>query len=630
MDPRLLRLYNEELTHLREVGAEFAHDFPKIAARLGMENLEVSDPYVERLLEGFAFLAARVQLKLDAEQPRLIAHLLESLYPNFLAPTPSMMIVRMGADLADPNLARGHRVPRGSTVLSNLARGQNTLCEFRTAHEVSIWPIAITNVQYFSYAPDLPLGRIPAAQGAKGGLRIRLQSGGGIRFSQLPIERLQFYISAPGDTAFRLHELLLGATSGSWLHDVQGAPAANAQAAWRDGSSVAPVGMSDDEALLPESLRTFSGHRLVQEMAALPQRLLFFEINQLAERLSTMDTEQVELVVMFGRGDAQLEPLVDAGSLSLNCTPAINLLRKRLDRVALGPGAWEYHLVPDRTRPMDFEVHSVESVVGLGSGRDAQREFTPLYDTRHGLENTGRSHYALRREPRLPSERQRLQGSRSAYIGEEVYLSLVDASHGPYREELRQLAVTAWVTNRDLPALLPAGGDGKGGAMWQLESPGPVSQVESLRGPTRPVSRQPGGAVGWSLVSQLSMNHLSLTGESPEQAASGLRTMLYLYGPLDDVAWKRQVDGLRGLSCQPVVRRLPLPGPLSFGNGMAIELELDDMAFQGSSAFMFACVLERFLARHAAINSFTQVSLRSSQRGKVHQWPPRVGGRDTL
>ena len=166
MDPRLLRLYNEELTHLREVGAEFARDFPKIAARLGMENLEVSDPYVERLLEGFAFLAARVQLKLDAEQPRLIAHLLESLYPNFLAPTPSMMIVRMGADLADPNLARGHTVPRGSAILSSLPRGQNTQCEFRTSQDVTLWPVAISSVQYFSYAPDLPLGSIDAARPA--------------------------------------------------------------------------------------------------------------------------------------------------------------------------------------------------------------------------------------------------------------------------------------------------------------------------------------------------------------------------------------------------------------------------------------------------------------------------------
>ncbi len=155
MDPRLLRLYNDELAYLRELGGEFALEFPKIASRLGMEGMEVADPYVERLLEGFAFLSARVQLKLESEQPRLIAHLLEAIYPNFLAPVPSMLVARMAVDPADPNLVKGYEVPRGSALQSELARGQDTHCEFRTAHAVTLWPIELADVQYFSQAPDL-------------------------------------------------------------------------------------------------------------------------------------------------------------------------------------------------------------------------------------------------------------------------------------------------------------------------------------------------------------------------------------------------------------------------------------------------------------------------------------------
>ena len=158
MDPNLLRHYNDELAHLREVGAEFAQEFPKIAARLSLDGLEVADPYVERLLEGFAFLAARIQLKLDAQHPRFVQHLLETVYPNFLAPVPSMLIARMRPDLLDPNLVRGFAVPRGSTLFSELVRGQNTRCEFRTAHAVELWPVEITSVASFSHAPDLPLG----------------------------------------------------------------------------------------------------------------------------------------------------------------------------------------------------------------------------------------------------------------------------------------------------------------------------------------------------------------------------------------------------------------------------------------------------------------------------------------
>lgn len=625
MDDRLLRLYSDELTHLRELGAEFARDYPKIAARLGMEGMEVADPYVERLLEGFAFMAARVQLKLEAEQPRLIGHLLESIYPNFQSPLPSMLIARLAVDPTDPNLAKGHRVPRGTALQSELARGQDTRCEFRTAHEVTLWPIEIVSVQSFSHAPDLPLTRLAAAQRMRGGLRIRLRLGGGLTFAQLPLDRLALYIAAGDDVAFRLHELVLGAALGTWVTARPG----DAAAQWRDADeSLRALGFDDDAALLPVCPRSFSGHRLLQEAAALPQRLLFFEVGALAPRLARVAADEAEIVVLFSRADPALESLVDAGSLALHCVPAINLFRKRLDRITLGPGTWEVHAVPDRTRPMDFEVHSIDTVQGHGSGSQATREFQPLYATQQGRLQDGQAYYTVRREPRRQSERQRLQGHRSAYLGEEVFLSLVDRHHGPYGADLRQLSVSAWVTNRDLPMLLPLAGTGE--AAWRLDAAGPVARVELLRGPSRPTSRRPVGEPGWSLVSQLALNHASLTAASPEEAAASLRTTLALYGPAQDSGWTRLIDGVRKLGVAPVVRRLPGKGPLSFGAGLDITLELDELAFQGVSAFALASVLECFFARHAAINSFTQLSLHTPQRGLVAQWRPRSGTRETL
>ena len=644
MDPRLTRLYQDELIHLREMGREFAREHPKIASRLGMEALEVADPYVERLLEGFAFLTARVQLKLEAEQPRLIAQLLDALYPNFLAPVPSMAIMQMGVDLSDPNLARGHVVPRGTTITSLLPRGQNTRCEFRTAMGVTLWPLALVQAQYFSFAPDLPLARLPQARPMKGGLRLRLRCGGGLRFDQLGMQRLGLYISAADDVAYRLHELVLGTALGSLVMPVPGTalpgtpPVASPQPGqqWRGPESILPVGYEADQALLPESLRSFSGHRLLQEVAALPQRLLFFDIDELAPRLAECPCTEVDLVVLFARGDPNLEALVDSGSLALFCTPAVNLFERRLDRVSLGPGSWEYHLVPDRTRPMDLEIHSVQSVFGHGqarsaSGDDAEgpREFKPLYASRHDQVADGHGYYTLRREPRRASDRQRQQGARvPSYLGEEVFVSLVDAGHGPYRESLRQLSVNAWVTNRDLPALLPPGSTG-GERAWQIDLPGPVSSLQCLRGPTRPVSRQPVGAIGWKLVSQVTQNHLAL-GDSPEIAAAVLRDSLRLYGAPNDVAWGHQADGLRSLQAHNAVRRLPFAGPLSFGTGTELTLEVDEQAFQGSSAFLMGCLLECYLARQAAINSFTQFTLKSVQRGVIKAWPPRVGLRPIL
>ncbi len=632
MDPRLIRLYEDELSHLRELGREFAREHPK-ARHLGLEEMEVADPYVERLLEGFAFLTARVRLKLEAEQPRLIDQLLQTLYPNFSAPVPSAMIVRMGVDASDPNLVRGFEVARGATVRAQVARGQETQCEFRTAMAVTLWPLSITDVRYFSHAPDLGLTRIPAARAAKGGLRIKLALGGGLQWDKLALDRLVFYIAAEDDVAYRLHGLILGNAVGS-LVATSGAGTASAAAderLWRDAASIAPVGFAADEALLPEHDRMFSGHRLLQEVAALPQRLLFFEVNQLAERLRTLRGHEAEIVLLFDRGEAELGPLVDAQSLALFCTPALNLFPKRLDRVALGPGSAEFHIVPDRMRPMDYEVHSIERVIGHGSsGTDSAREFAPLYRATHHRLPEGDGYFSVRRTPRRPSERQRAQGARvPSYLGDEVYLALVDGEHGAYRESLRQLSVMAWVSNRDLPVLLPREGVGNGGSagekLWQLDAPGPITEVACLRGPTRPVTRRTEGDIGWQLVSQLSQHHLS-PGDDPERAAAALRAALRLYGPNED-SWVRQADGLRALRVSTVVRRLPFAGPLSFGSGIALELEVEDAAFQGASAFLLGSVLERFFARHAAINSFTQLTLRGSTRGHIKTWPPRLGGR---
>lgn len=622
MDARLVRLYEDELAHLRELGREFSKLHPR-AKHLGLEDMEVADPYVERLLEGFAFMSARVRLKLDAEQPRLVEQLLQALNPNFLAPVPSAMVLRLSVDTHDPNLARGHTVPRGSSVRSKLRRGQDTACEFRTAMAVTLWPLELTELRAFSHAPDLGLTRLPQARSAKGGLRIKLRAGGDLKLQQTGCERLVFYIAAEEDVAFKLHELILGQGLGT-LVTVPGQAAQETQ--WRGPDSIQPVGLAADESLLPETERMFSGHRLLQEVAAMPQRLLFFEVSGLAERLAQVSGAQAELVLLFNRFDPSLEPLVNSASLALHCTPAINLFPKRLDRVVLSATTADFHVVPDRTRPMDYEVHSVQSVVGHGiSGTDSAREFAPLYRSTHHSLPDGNGYFTLRRTPRRASERQKQQGARvPSYLGDEVYLSLVDGRHGPYRESLRQLSVQALVTNRDLPVLLPREGSG-GSDAWQLDAAAPVTSVTCLRGPSRPVPRRAEGDLGWQLVAQLTQQHLA-PGDDPEHAAAALRATLRLYGPSDDV-WSRQVDGVRSLAVSTVTRRLPFAGPLSFGSGVLIELELDDTAFQGASAFLLASVLERFFARHASINSFTQLVLKSVQRGVVKTWPPRAGAR---
>ena len=625
MDPRLLQYYNLELQHLRETGAEFAQQFPKIAARLGMHGLEVADPYVERLLEGVAFLAARVQLKLDAEFPRFSQALLEIVYPHYLAPTPSMLVAQLKPDLNDPNLAAGPAVPRGSMLSGLQSPDDATACEFRTAHDVTLWPIEVVSAGYFSYAPDLPLTTLPIAQRIRGGLRIRLRIAGGMKFAQAPIDRLCFYLAGGDEVANKLYELCLAAGVGTLVWPSKSAAP---RAELLPASSVQPVGFSDGEALLPLTLRSFQGYRLLQEYFSLPQRFRFFELTGLSRALRRVDGDQVDLVVLLGRGEPTLESVVDASNLALFCTPAINLFHKRADRIHVGDGAHEYHVVPDRTRPLDFEIYEVTSVVGHGIGTDSEQQFLPFYSAYStDGDHAQTAYYTTRREPRLLSAGSRRRGFRSSYIGTEVFLSLVDAAQAPFSGDLRQLSIEALCTNRDLVLQMPVGiatGD------LVLDVAAPVSSIRIVTGPSAPYAPLADGAVSWRAISHLSLNYLSLAQSTPDEGAAALRDLLELYAQSGDVSARRQIEGIRSVQVGRIVRRLPEPGPLAFGRGLEISVRVDELAFQGASAFLLGAVLDRYFARHVSINSFTETVLRSDARGEINRWKVQPGARPTL
>lgn len=624
MDPRLLRYYNQELQHLREMGAEFALQFPKIAARLGMDGIEVADPYVERLLEGFAFLAARVQLKLDAEFPRFTQRLLEIVYPNYLAPTPAMLVAQCQPDLGDGNLARGFTLPRGSLMRSFASKADGTACQFRTGHELTLWPLEMMSAEYFSFAPDLPLASLPIARKIKAGVRLKLHATAGLQFNQIALDRLNIHLSGADDVAYKLHELIVGRSLGVLvLPPARPVP-------WHQllpTAAVQPVGYDDEQALLPVSLRGFSGYRLLQEYFAFPQRFMFFDIAGLAPVLQRHGGDELEIVLLFDRADAALENVVNASHFSLHCAPAVNLFERRCDRIHVSDGTWDYHVVPDRTRPMDYEIHSLTEVTGYGVGADSERSFLPFYSAFHTEDAGHAAYYSTQREPRLPSMAQKRHGTRSSYIGSEVFISLVDPKEAPFSDDLRQLAVSALCTNRDLPLLMPLGAD-KGDFM--LERAAPVQGIRCVKGPSKPGSVMREGQVAWRFINHLSLNYLSLLDTDAHEGAAALRQLLELYAGASDDGQRKQIEGMRSVRTRPTTRRLPAGGPITFGRGVEVELEVDEFAFRGASPFLFGSVMEQFLARHVSINSFTETVLRSQERGEVMRWRPRCGSRPII
>ncbi|EAQ7471868.1 type VI secretion system baseplate subunit TssF [Salmonella enterica] len=575
MDPRLLEYYNRELSYLRETGAEFATLHPKIAARLGMQGTDIADPYVERMIEAFSFLSARTQLKIDAEFPRFTQRLLEVVSPNYVTPTPSMAVVKLYPDTQEGDLAKGVTVPRDTAFVSPIPEGENTACQFRSSQDVTLWPLSIEEVRLTAAPPDMPaLHRyLPPNIHVAGALRITLRTFGELTFSELAgPARLPFYLCGEERIASHLFELLhtsaVATLAGEPGH-FDGELNVNLQ------HPVAHEGLEPGQGLLP------------------PDWL----IHQ-----------------------------TDAAQFSLFCTPVINLFPRTTTRIEVTHSVTEQHLVVDRTRPLDYEVFSVQEVEGLEAETTRKMIFRPLYHTRNNDEGNHGRYFSLRREPRRSSENARRYGTRTPYTGSEVFLSLVDQHEAPYPENLRHITVTAMVTNRDLPCLIPRNGRDD----LTVDAAIPVAGVGLIRPPRPPQPPLAEREMAWRLIRQLSFNYLPLADLDHRTGGQALRDLLNLFIPAHDSPQSRQVRSLIGCKTTPVTRRLPGSGLLVYGRGVSCELTVDEEGFSGISPYLFGLVLEHYIARHVSINTFSQMTLHSMQRGHVMTWPVRTGQRGSV
>lgn len=625
MDPRLLRLYESELAFIRDMGGEFAREFPKIAARLDLGSLEVADPYVERLLEGFAFLTARIQLKLEAEFPTFTQSLLQMVYPHYLAPTPSMAVVRFQPDPTLRTMADGALLPRGTELSSLLGTEDQTNCEFRTAHPVHLLPIELSEAEYIGSPAAVAALGLPEQRGVKAAIRLRLQVTGEMPFSKLPLDRLVLFLSGPEGSRIRLYEQLIANVAAIYLRPP------TRPLPWQERlppSAIRALGFSDDEALLPPAAQSFSGYRLLQEYYALPERFLFIEIDGLDRGTIRNAANSLDIVILLTRNEQTLAAGFGPDHLALFATPAINLFARRADRINLSEREVEHLIVPDRMRPLDFEVFSVVGAEGYAADGSAPQPFLPFYAANDLSRNPDhRSYYLLRRQPRQLSSRSRQRGPRSSYLGHDAFVSLVDPEQAPFSHGLRQLGLDLYCTNRDLPLSMPVG---KQHTDFTLAASAPVAAVRVLVGPSPPRPCRSDGDYAWRFISHLGLNYLSLCDSDAVHGAAALRELLRLYVPSAGSVAARQLEGLQSVASKPIVRRILGAGPVAAGRGLEVTLTLDETAFGTGGGILLAAVLDQFFAKYTSINAFTETVLRSPERGEVMRWPMKLGLRPVL
>jgi type VI secretion system protein ImpG len=623
------------------MAGEFAFSKPKIAGRLGLDSFACADPYVERLLEGFAYLSARVQLKVDAEFPRFTQHLLDMVYPHYLAPTPSMAVVQLQPDLLEGSLNEGFLIPKATALRSQLPKGEQTACEYRTAHDLTLWPIELIEAEYLNGVGavanylngigDLANLGVPRFPGfkveLKAGIRLRLKTTAGLTFNQLTLNNLPLYLRGIGKLPMPLYEQLLANSLAVVVQPV------NRSVTWQliKQAAVQPLGFAEDEALLPYTPRSFQGYRLLQEYFAFPERYMFVQLTQLQAGLAQCVDNEVDIIILLNQSNPLLINEINVSCFDLFCTPAINVFPKLVDNILLTNQPNEYHIIPDGTRRLDYEVYQVRGVTGFGSTLNEQLAFLPFYQAGSDTSQQQRAYYSIMRLPRVISTKEKLQGPRFndcgySYVGNDVYVAIVDSNEAPFKSDLSQLKLELLCTNRDLPLQLI----NIGKIDFTIQTGAPVDFIRCLSGPTRPRPSCAHKDTAWKLINHLSLNYLSLINSNENEGAIALRSLLSLYGDNSDTSFRNQIEGVLFIQSKPIVRRINTAGPIVFGRGLEITLTVDEAAFEGSGVFLLGMVLEQFFAHYVSINSFTETVLKTSDRGEIMRWPMRLGQRHLL
>ncbi len=606
MSDALLPYYDRELTAIKRLAAEFAETHPKIAGRLRLSADAVDDPHVARLLEGMAFLAARVHHRLDDEFPELTDALLGLLYPHYLAPTPSCMIVQLNCQ---PDLLTPSRLPVGLAFETEPVHGEQL--RYRSTAAVTLWPVEVENVRLAGLPIVAPAN--PAASGAAGMLRITLKcSSPDATFAQLGVDRLRFFLRGPANQTLPLYELLCAhAVSVAYADS-----AVDTVPVIMPASSIHPGGFADDEALLPWSARGFSGFRLLTEYFAFPDKFLFVDFTGIDAKTMASGGNRMEIFVYLDRSVAELERTVGQTSLALGCTPLVNLFQQRCDPVRLTHAETEYRVVADARRPRAAEIWGVTRIRETrpdGSFRP-WRPFHRLTesDTQPGA--PGGFYHITRRSaaPGVP--------------GTEVFIAPNDPDFDPNKPANTVLSVDALCLNRDLPTDLPFGGGRP--TLRLVEGSAAVASIVPVTAATATLRPPLRDKRFWRLISHLSIGHLSVTGGT--DGANALKEILRLYDLRETAETHLSIEALTGISSAPGVARAPGQRG-AFCRGLDITLEFDPRSWQASGLYLLAAVLERFFALHGSINSFTRTrAVLRGRPGVAATWPARSGTRQLV
>lgn len=607
MSEEFLKYYNRELAYLRHKGQEFGEQYPKIASRLRISEEQVEDPHVERLLEGCAFLTARIRQSLDNSYPQFTESLMGQLCPDFHAPIPSMSIVKMTcSDSTNTHfdVASGERVVIGAPRFKE--------CEFRTCYETRMYPLNVGNC-LFENAPIKSTGsRWESAANAM--LKVELSANDGeSAINQMKIDGLRFYLNGQPQLTQKLYQMLFQHLVGLSI-SVQGKEVAS-----YTKRHLKSVGFSDSDKVVPYGKRSFSGSRMLVEYLHFPEKFMFFELVDLGLEKQNLG-ETIDLCFFFDLTDDWLPKQVDKECIMLGCTPVINLFQSTMEPRRLLPSEYEYQLSPQYQEAESNEVVSISNVT-LRNWNKTYENLPCYYAGEHTHYMSNNEIYWLMRR-----EDKNWAGGYDE-PGREAYMSFVDKKHQIFSPDSREnwlMYVHAECCNRNLPQKLPFGG-----GLPEVSLPDVNDNFESVRclvSLSETVRPEMDESTRWQLTKLLTLNHFT-----QEDGLDVLKQTLNLYAFSATAETKALIDSLVKLEFEKVAGRVSEHGRMGFAHGVKLVLTISDQILLKEQIFLLGCVLSVYFSQYAEVNIFTQLEIKLKSTGKrFHQWPALTGDKVLL
>ncbi|HVA11623.1 MAG TPA: type VI secretion system baseplate subunit TssF [Stellaceae bacterium] len=576
--------FQDELAYLRELGDEFARTNPNLAPFLSRQS---NDPDVERLLEGFAFLTARLRQKLDDDLPELSHSLLTLLWPHYLRPVPATAIIQF--EPVPRSLTRSQRLPRG--IMLDAKPVEGTRCTFKTVYDVDLNPLTITTAGVES--------GVGTSQ-----LSLQCQLGAGAGFGGVRFDRLRIHLDAARDTplARALYLLLCRHVRSAAVRSAGG------QITELPGVRMTPVGFAEDEGVIPYPANGLVPYRVLQEYFVCPTKFMFLDVEGL-EPIAALEGTNCTLMFRFDR------PFEEAARVThrnfvLNCTPAVNLFPHDAVPIRVDQAKTEYRLRPDGADASHYDIYSVDQVSGWIQGQRERVDYQPFESFRHAVEGGDRAYYRLRMRPSVVGE------------GADLYVSFVNGRDATIIPPTETVSLSLTCTNGRLAELIGAGN------IDQATTSSPSQVTFRNLAPVTPQLPPPlSGNVLWRLLSNLALGTGTLAN------LDALRSVLatYDFRALTDAQARQRLDlllqSLLAVRSEPIdILRHGLPV-----RGARFVLDIDDRKIGGiGEMFLLASVLERYLALCASVNSCNQLTARGTASNLVYSWPPRGGLRAPL